>query len=305
MARPGVRDALHREAGLPHQHPHLEGGTGRVDHRRVLLRIDPLNRCGRCRRERMSETPNPHDMNAATTRSLEWPDRLAKLYTPVVADVLDKIGFRHQSMHARIRPLWPEAKAAGFALTVQTVPARELAPAHPYAGELAAVDSLRDGDVLVVSESAWSFWGELLSTAANYRGCRGVVLDGPTRDSRAIRRMNFPVFHVGFHPADSLGPARRGCPQRPDRVRQRARLPRRSGAGRPRWRGGRAERRGGRDAPPGRGKGQRRESGPQGAGRGDDARPRRSRSSAFCEQPGGTARWTVCCLCLGGNPLVK
>jgi len=153
----------------------------------------------------MSETPNPHDMNAATTRSLEWPDRLARLYTPVVADVLDKIGFRHQSMHARIRPLWPEAKTAGFALTVQTVPARELAPAHPYAGELAAVDSLREGDVLVVSESAWSFWGELLSTAANYRKCRGVVLDGPTRDSGAIRRMNFPVFHVGFHPADSLG----------------------------------------------------------------------------------------------------
>jgi regulator of RNase E activity RraA len=32
-----------------------------------------------------------------------------------------------------------------------------------------------------------------------------VVLDGPTRDSLAIRTMHFPVFHVGFHPADSLG----------------------------------------------------------------------------------------------------
>jgi len=122
-----------------------------------------------------------------------------------VADVLDKLGFRSQCMHARIRPLWPEAKAAGFALTVQTGPARDFSPAHPYAGELAAVDSLKDGDVLVVSESAWSFWGELLSTAAKYRGCRGVVLDGPTRDSPAIRKMGFPVFHVGFHPADSLG----------------------------------------------------------------------------------------------------
>lgn len=141
----------------------------------------------------------------ALPRPSEWADRLAKLYTPVVADVLDKLGFRHQSMHSRIRPLWPKAKAAGFALTVQTVPAREIAPAHPYAGELAAVDSLRDGDVLVVSESAWSFWGELLSTAASYRGCRGVVLDGPTRDSTAIQAMGFPVFHVGFHPADSLG----------------------------------------------------------------------------------------------------
>ena len=138
-------------------------------------------------------------------RPPEWIDRLAKLYTPVVADVLDKLGFRNQCLHPRVRPLWPEARAAGFALTVQTVPAREVAPPCPYAGELAAVDALQPGDVLVVSESACSFWGELLSTAARYHGCRGVILDGPTRDSPAIRELGFPVFHVGFHPADSLG----------------------------------------------------------------------------------------------------
>lgn len=137
--------------------------------------------------------------------SPQWPERLASLYTPVVADVLDKLGYRSQSLHQRLRPLWPSAKAAGFAFTVQTAPAREIAPSHPYAGELAAVDALRPGDVLVVSQSAWSFWGELLSTAAHFRGCRGVVLDGPTRDSLAIQAMGFPVFHVGFHPADSLG----------------------------------------------------------------------------------------------------
>ena len=139
------------------------------------------------------------------TRNPAWIDRLAKLYTPVVADVLDRIGYRNQSFASRIRPLWPEARAAGFALTVQTVPAQLQTPEHPYAGELAAVDSLQAGDVLVVSQSACSFWGELLSTAAKYRDCRGVILDGPTRDSQAILAMGFPVFHVGFHPADSLG----------------------------------------------------------------------------------------------------
>lgn len=138
-------------------------------------------------------------------RPTEWADRLAKLYTPVVADVLDRLGLRNQCLHPRVRPLFPEAKFAGFALTVQTVPAREQAPPHPYAGELAAVDALKPGDVLVVSRAEWSFWGELLSTAARCRGCRGVVLDGPTRDSVAVRQMGFPVFHVGFHPADSLG----------------------------------------------------------------------------------------------------
>jgi regulator of RNase E activity RraA len=144
-------------------------------------------------------------MSASPARPPEWADRLARLYTAVVADVLDKLGYRYQCMHPRVRPLFPEARCAGFALTVQTVPAREIAPANPYAGELAAVDSLKPHDVMVVSQSDWSFWGELLSTAARYRQCRGVILDGPTRDSVVIRQMGFPVFHVGFHPGDSLG----------------------------------------------------------------------------------------------------
>ena len=58
---------------------------------------------------------------------------------------------------------------------------------------------------MVVSQCDWSFWGELLSTAARYRGCRGVVIDGYTRDTRAIIAMGFPVFCRGIHPADSLG----------------------------------------------------------------------------------------------------
>jgi regulator of RNase E activity RraA len=140
-----------------------------------------------------------------SARSPEWVSRLAKLYSPVVADVLDKLGFRQQVMTANIRPLYPEAKIAGFALTVQIVPARETAPEHPYAGELAAVDALQANDVMVVSRGEWSFWGELLSTAAKYRRANGVVIDGYTRDSQAIMAMGFPVFCAGIHPADSLG----------------------------------------------------------------------------------------------------
>jgi regulator of RNase E activity RraA len=138
-------------------------------------------------------------------RPADWVERLKKLYTPVVADVLDKLGFRRQTLRPDIRPLFPQAKAAGFALTVHTVPARETAPAAPYAGELTAVDALQKDDVMVVSTCDWSFWGELLSTAARYRGCSGVVIDGHTRDTQAIMAMGFPVFCRGIHPADSLG----------------------------------------------------------------------------------------------------
>jgi 4-hydroxy-4-methyl-2-oxoglutarate aldolase len=138
-------------------------------------------------------------------RSRGWTDRLAGLYTPVVADVLDRLGYREQALRADIRPLFPGARAAGVARTARTIPAPGIAPAEPYKGEMAAVDALGPGDVLVVSECHWSFWGELLSTAARYRGCLGVVIDGYTRDSKAISSMGFPVFCRGVHPADSLG----------------------------------------------------------------------------------------------------
>jgi regulator of RNase E activity RraA len=132
-------------------------------------------------------------------------DRLARLYTPVVADVLDRVGHRNQTLRAEIRPLTPGMTIAGYAHTVRTIPATEAAPAEPYKGEMVAVDALRPGEVMMVSTCEWSFWGELLSTAARHRGCRGVIIDGYTRDTQAIIAMHFPVFCRGIHPADSLG----------------------------------------------------------------------------------------------------
>ncbi len=144
-------------------------------------------------------------MTTADERNGAWAVRLDALYTAVIADVLDRLGYRDQTFRAEIRPLFPGARVAGVARTVRTIPAPNLDPAEPYKGEMAAVDALGPGDVMVVSECDWSFWGELLSTAARYRGCRGVVIDGYTRDSRAIIAMGFPVFCRGVHPADSLG----------------------------------------------------------------------------------------------------
>lgn len=134
-----------------------------------------------------------------------WIDRLKELYTPVVADVLDRMGHRDQCLRADIRPLAPTHRSAGFARTVHAIPAPTIDPPEPYKGEMEAVDALGADDVMVVSRCEWSFWGELLSTAALYRGCRGIVIDGYTRDTQAILELGFPTFCRGIHPADSLG----------------------------------------------------------------------------------------------------
>jgi regulator of RNase E activity RraA len=137
----------------------------------------------------------------------ELVKRLARLHPAVVSDCLDRIGLRDRVLAPRIRPLFDQARLAGVARTVRCVHVDRVPddPADWYRGELAAVDALRTGDVMVVGTCEGSYWGELLATAAAARGAHGIVLDAYTRDTLALIEMGFPTFAAGIHCADSLG----------------------------------------------------------------------------------------------------
>jgi regulator of RNase E activity RraA len=134
-------------------------------------------------------------------------ERLERLYPAVVADCLDRLGLRAQVLDPRIRPLYADAKVAGYAATVHCVEVDAVPASRDdwYRGELGAVDALQPGDVMVVSTCRGSYWGELLATASRYRGARGIVADAYTRDTLALIEMRFPTFAAGIHCADSLG----------------------------------------------------------------------------------------------------
>jgi regulator of RNase E activity RraA len=134
-------------------------------------------------------------------------ERLERLHPAVVSDCLDRLGFRNQVLAPRIRPLDPKSRLAGTARTVQCVPSAGVPDARTdwYRGELEAVDALRAGDVIVASSCDGSYWGELLATAAIYRGARGIVADAYSRDTLALIEMGFPTFVKGIHCADALG----------------------------------------------------------------------------------------------------
>lgn len=131
------------------------------------------------------------------------------LFTAVLSDCLDAAGYRDQAMQARIRPLDESLVLCGRARTalymeVYDAPAGE----NPYELEIQLVDDLKADEVPVFACGASGRiapWGELLSTAARARGAAGVVMDGLTRDVRAIREMQFPVFAGGIGPLDSKG----------------------------------------------------------------------------------------------------
>ena len=130
-----------------------------------------------------------------------------ELYSAVISDVLDALGYREQAMDATIRPVYPGAVAVGRAHTILSTDVYSL-PADPYNMEIRAVDSLGPNDVVVAAtnhSTRTCFWGELLSTAARARGARGAILDGYTRDVRRIAEMDFPVFATGMRPVDSRG----------------------------------------------------------------------------------------------------
>lgn len=140
-------------------------------------------------------------------RDLALVDRLRTLHVAVVSDCLDSVGVRGNVLAHDIRPLVPGMVAVGFAAPVHIVPvdAPPADPADYYKNELAAVDALQPGDVMVVGGCRLSYWGELLSTAAIRRGAQGIVADAYTRDTTAIEKLGFPTFIAGIQAQDSLG----------------------------------------------------------------------------------------------------
>lgn len=95
----------------------------------------------------------------------------------------------------RIRPIQTGHTVAGSAVTVSCPPGDNMM-IH------AAVEVVREGDVLVVALQAPStdgMFGELLATSLQTRGCVGLVIDAGVRDTAELREMRFPVWASSIH----------------------------------------------------------------------------------------------------------
>ncbi|HKI99045.1 MAG TPA: RraA family protein [bacterium] len=137
--------------------------------------------------------------------------RLARerLTTALISDALDSLGLIHQLMDQSIRPLDESLTLCGRARTGDYKDVYH-AEHHedPYEPQVALVDSLRSGDVVVMacgSSGRIQPWGELFSHAARIRGATGCVTDGLIRDVRGIRAIKFPAFCSGYGAMDARG----------------------------------------------------------------------------------------------------
>lgn len=127
-----------------------------------------------------------------------------KLYTPVVGDILDGLGYYHQFLPPDVRPMEPWMKLAGKAMTVLMIDVFE-EQKKPFGYLTECLDQLKENEIYIATGGTkrCAYWGELLTATARTRGAVGAVVNGWHRDTPQVLEQKWPVFSCGAYAQDS------------------------------------------------------------------------------------------------------
>jgi regulator of RNase E activity RraA len=135
-----------------------------------------------------------------------------ELFTALVGDVLDKLGYLHQFLPPEIKPLSPEMVIIGRAMPVLEADAfgevmensKNPIMTKPFGIMFEALDDLKKDEVYICTGSSpkYALWGGLMSTRAMKLKSAGAVVNGYSRDTNQVLELNFPTFSMGTYAQD-------------------------------------------------------------------------------------------------------
>ncbi len=133
--------------------------------------------------------------------------RFAAVYTGALADVLDELGLRRQTLPPEIVPLAAGMHVAGYAFAVEGRTNHSIGREASMRRILEMLGSVPAGHVAVYQpgDDTCAHFGELSATSLRVHECAGVVIDGGCRDVAAIRETGLPVFARYRTPRDAVG----------------------------------------------------------------------------------------------------
>lgn len=131
-------------------------------------------------------------------------ERLERCYTGVLNDIMRAMGLRNFVLPPEIRPLFPERPLAGPVFTVSGH-VDEAADRHStLLSWTGLLSKARPGHVILCQPNthAVALMGELSAETLQFRGVRGYIVDGASRDVEFILKMGFPIAFTHHTPKD-------------------------------------------------------------------------------------------------------
>jgi regulator of RNase E activity RraA len=141
-----------------------------------------------------------------STDHTKLAERFGAVYTAALTDVMDALGYRHQTLSAEIVPLADGMRTAGPVFTVEGR-GEETDRESGIRRILEMLGSIPAHHVAVyqAGDDTCAHFGELSATALKVRGCAGVVIDGGCRDIDLIKPIGLPVYARYSTPQDAVG----------------------------------------------------------------------------------------------------
>ena len=139
--------------------------------------------------------------------ALNFQEYKTKLYSAVLADTLDSLGYHKQTLSPGIKSIKPDVVICGLARVGLYMPIyHDDENTNVYEHEITLIDSLKENEIAVLcchGNEKIAPWGELLSTRATYLKSAGCLTDGCVRDTKMVNEIGFPVFAKGTNPVDT------------------------------------------------------------------------------------------------------